>query len=738
MVIQDTKQGESPDDGLRRRAERVSELSAPTVSPDQGDARRLLHELQVHQIELELQNAELRQARAEVEAGLHSYTELYDFAPVGYFSLDRKGVVLRTNLAGASMLAAPRSQVTGRRFAAFITPCSRSTFDALHGDVFAGKGQVSGELTVNRADAPGLPVQFAASLDESGRECRAVLLDISERKRTEAELQLAAMVYQAIGESIMVTDADNRIIAVNSVFTQVTGYSEEEALGQTPKLLSSGRQDRGFYQRMWQKLESTGRWQGEIWNRRKNGEEYVEWLSINTVFDNRHGALRWVALFSDVTDQKRAEETIWQQANYDDLTGLPNRRLFLDRLQQEINQGQRDGLAFALLFVDLDRFKEVNDTLGHAVGDQLLILAAERIGACVRATDTVARLGGDEFSVIMADLADIDRVGQVAQNLVESLAQAFDVGDEKIHVSASVGITLYPADAVTIDDLLKHADQAMYAVKNAGRNGFRYFTAAMQTAALERLTLIKDLRAALAAGQFQVHFQPIVDLTSGRTVKAEALLRWYHPRRGWVGPADFIPVAEEVGLIGEIGDWVFREVAQWTRRWRNTTGDPIQVSVNMSPLQFVGGKVCDTWLAHLGEIGLPGECLVIEVTEGLLLADRPDITDQLARFHAAGIQIAIDDFGTGYSALSYLNKFDVDYLKIDRSFVRDLETDANDRALVEAIVVMAHKLGIKVVAEGVETAAQRDLLAAANCDLAQGYLYAKAMPAADMAFDPAA
>lgn len=558
-----------------------------------------------------------------------------------------------------------------------------------------------------------------------------------ERKRTENELQIAASVHRAIGEAIMVTDADNRIIAVNPAFTRLTGYSPLEAIGQSPRLLQSGRHERAYYQEMWHALASTGRWQGEIWNRRKNGEEYPEWLSINSLDDGRGKVLRRIALFSDITEQKRAEETIWRQANYDHLTDLPNRRLFQDRLQQEIMKAQRAGLFLALLFIDLDRFKEVNDTLGHQAGDLLLVQAARRVGECVRATDTVARLGGDEFTVIMSELADTDRVGEVAQMMLEALAMPFELNGELAYVSASIGITIYPNDAEDLESLLKNADQAMYSAKEQGRNSFSYFTGSMQATAQKRLQLSNDLHGALAANQLEVYFQPIVDLASGRIVKAEALLRWHHPLFGMISPTQFIAIAEDTGLISELGDWVFRESAHMVKRWHGSgalgaagTG-LVQISVNKSPRQFLTGNTHETWVDYLKGIGLPARCINIEITEGLLLDDRPEVANKLTLFGDAGISISLDDFGTGYSAMSYLKKFHIDYLKIDQSFVRDLAADPGDKAIAEAIIVMAHKLGIKVIAEGVETAEQRAILIAAGCDYGQGFLFSRPCPAVD-------
>ena len=389
-------------------------------------------------------------------------------------------------------------------------------------------------------------------------------------------------------------------------------------------------------------------------------------------------------------------------------------------------------LKIALLFIDLDKFKEVNDTLGHSMGDILLAEAARRIGECVRDTDTVARLGGDEFIVILAKLDDAGSAERIAGSILQKLAEPFRLGDELAHVSASIGITLYPDDATGVEDLLKNADQAMYMAKDKGRNRFSYFTQAMQQAAQNRLRLVSDLRGALEANQFRVYYQPIVDLATGSINKAEALIRWQHPERGLISPAEFIPLAEETGLIVEIGDWVFKESARQIKHWRMLHNAAFQISVNMSPVQFRSTDcACNIWVSYLRELELPGQSMVIEITEGLLLDIDANVTDELRGFRDAGIQISIDDFGTGYSSLSYLKKFDIDYLKIDQSFVRDLADDPDDMALSEAIIVMAHKLGLKVIAEGVETEAQRKLLSDAGCDYAQGYLFSRPVPAGE-------
>ncbi len=551
--------------------------------------------------------------------------------------------------------------------------------------------------------------------------------EIAERKRLNEMMRIAAMVYENSGEGMLVTDVDNRIVSINPAFAKITGYDLAEVLGKDPNFLSSGRHDKDFYGAMWGALGTNGYWRGELWDRRKDGEIHAKSMIINTL-KSEDGALHgYVGLFSDITDKKKSEEMIWRQANFDELTGLPNRRMFGDRLAQEAKNKHRAGLSLALLFIDLDSFKGINDTLGHSAGDQLLVQTGLRITACTRESDTVARLGGDEFTVLLTQIHNSNHVERIAQVILDSLAQPFILGGSIVYVSASIGIALYPADATDTAHLLNNSDQAMYVAKSEGGNRFSYFTPSLQVAAQTRRHLITDLHSALDTGQFRVYFQPIVELATSRVHKAEALVRWQHPVRGIIGPVDFIPLAEETGLIVDIGDWVFRESARWAKRWTELRASGFQVSVNISPVQFKkeGDEQEQAWLDYLAEVGLSGANIVLEITEGLLLDINAKIADKLHRYRGAGIQMAIDDFGTGYSSLSYLKKLDIDYLKIDRSFVSNLATDPDDMALSEAIIVMAHKLGLKVIAEGVETEEQRHLLAAAGCDYAQGYLFSK-------------
>ena len=567
--------------------------------------------------------------------------------------------------------------------------------------------------------------------DESGRTTGVLGIyeDITRQKAAEEKLFVAALVFQHSSEGMLVTDAENRIVLCNPAFTRLTGYSLEEVVGRDPKFLQSGRQGAEFYRQLWQELLANGHWQGEIWNRRKNGEAYAQSMMVNTIRQTDGSVYRYVALFSDITDKKLSDELIWMQANFDPLTRLPNRRMFRDRLEQELKKAHRARSPLALLFIDLDRFKDINDTLGHDRGDELLVEVARRISSCVREADTVARMGGDEFTVILPRLADSSNVERVAMCIIEALARPVQLGNEVVYISASIGITLYPDDSEDIESLLRNADQAMYVAKNSGRNRFSYFTSAMQEAAQRRMHLVTDLREALHTGQLELYYQPIVELSSDRVSKAEALLRWKHPLIGYVSPAEFIPLAEESGLIHPIGEWVFQQALWQVQRWRAEFGEDFQISVNMSALQFRTAPGSVNWTAYLAAAGLPGRSVVIEITESAMLDASEAVMGRLIEFRDANIQVAIDDFGTGYSSLSYLKKLDIDYLKIDQSFIRGLVTDGSDHALTEAMIVMAHKLGILVVAEGVETEAQRDALRSIGCDFGQGYLFARPLPA---------
>ncbi|MCU6500731.1 EAL domain-containing protein [Rugamonas sp. A1-17] len=613
-------------------------------------------------------------------------------------------------------------------------------------DVYAGLGMVPKNANFDgfmyRQDGGGASLLWlyrvlgaAALLLVVGAAIHFSLL-ARERRRANAAIRTGEQRFRTMFEAsplgiALVDSITYEYRDINPRFQEIVGRSQAE-LGAMRWLEAGHPEDVAQIKVQMGRLLAHEVGNFKVTNRLFRPDGELVWIEVSvTAIETEKGSHpHHLCMIEDVTDKKQSEALIWQQANFDPLTQLPNRRMFHDRLAHDMLKSQRDRSHIAILFIDLDHFKEVNDTLGHHQGDILLVDAARRISACVRKSDTVARLGGDEFTVILSELEGTERVEQIAQHIIDSLRQPFPLGQEQAFVSASIGITLYPDDALDIDDLLKHADQAMYAAKGAGRNRYSYFTPTLQVAALNRMRLTNDLRGALKGEQFQLYFQPIVHLKSGRIHKAEALIRWNHPQRGVVSPMDFIPLAEASGLIVDIGEWVFRESARWVQRWRHEHHPEFQVSVNQSPLEFQREDgAYDAWLAYLQALDLPGQSVVVEITEGLLLDANTTVSNKLLQLRDAGIQVALDDFGTGYSSLSYLKKFDIDYLKIDRSFTRNLAPDSSDMALSDAIIVMAHKLGLRVIAEGVETPEQRDLLAAAGCDYGQGYLFARPMPA---------
>ena len=660
---------------------------------------------------------------------------LFQLTPLGIALTDMQGRYLEFNEAFRAICGYSNEELRALDYWT-LTPEKYRAQEVLHLESLERDGRYGPyEKEYLRKDGRLIPLRLNGVLmttSNGEKQVWSIVEDVTEHKRAEEAIRLAALVYQASSEGMVVTDPDGNVISVNPAFTKITGYEAEEIIGQPIKVVNSGRHGKEFFEDMWADLLASGRWHGEIWNKRKNGEIYPERLTINSIFNEDGSVYHRVALFSDITDQKRSQETIWHQANFDALTGLANRRMFLERLDQEIKKSRRNGLPLALVFIDLDRFKAVNDTLGHDMGDQLLQEVAARLRSCLRETDVVGRLGGDEFTVILNDLDDVGSVDRVAETILEKLAVSYCFGADVAYVSASMGITFYPDDGNDAQTLLKNADQAMYESKNWGRNRFNYFKPSMQEAAVNRVSIANDLRVALFEQQFRIYYQPIVELATGAINKAEALIRWQHPKRGLVSPAEFIPIAEETGLITEIGEWVFREVAQQALRWSDAEHTALQISVNKSPVQFreEGMSKC-TWASYLDSLGLPGGCIAVEITEGMLLEDNSNISAKLTDFNEAGIQVSLDDFGTGYSSLSYLKKFHIDYLKIDQSFVRGLGHDSSDKALCEAIIVMAHKLGMKVIGEGIETSEQRDLLTAAGCDYGQGYLFSKPVPAVD-------
>lgn len=714
---------------LREQAEQLLDK----VSSEGSDAEKskLLHELSVHQIELEMQNCALEDARIAQNEALKRYTELFEFAPLAYLVLNRDAKIISINLTGSKLFASDRSELIGSNLTRVVSTTQRTKLVKTLATVIKTRQKESFELRLS-IGSKHIWVNVEVKPDSVPEHCLISMNDITTHKNAETDMRLAAAVYGSLSEAVMVINTDFEIINVNQSFTDLTGYSHDEIMGQSPALIQSRATNESqkfeSLQHLWSNLFQ-GKWEGELNLRRKNGEEYTARLSISSIYDSSNLVTHRVVTFSDISERKRLDSLILKQANYDLLTGLPNRQLFQDRLSQGLHLASRSQKKLGLLSIDIDKFKEVNDSFGHKIGDALLIEVATRLSRCIRETDTVARLGGDEFSIIMGELDDLSTILPVANRILQVIAEPFQLSGSLAHVSASVGVAVFPDDATVDEELINDADNAMYAAKKQGRNRVHFFTQLLQDEINRKIYLNSELREAINNHQLFVFYQPIIDLNTGKLFKAEALLRWKHPVLGYVPADEFIPIAESSDQITIIGDWVFYQVAQQALAWRSRYDSEFQISLNKSPAQFSRSYNQEVWLNYLRRIGLPPNALVMEITEGLLMDGSEQINQQLIQLNESGIGISLDDFGTGYSSLAYLKKYDVDYLKIDRIFIKDLKPEEDDMALCEAIIVMAHKLGIKVVAEGIETEQQRELLHAAGCDYGQGFLFSKAVPA---------
>ncbi|MDO8412312.1 MAG: EAL domain-containing protein, partial [Gallionellaceae bacterium] len=556
--------------------------------------------------------------------------------------------------------------------------------------------------------------------------------DITRRKLTEENLRLAANVFEGSGEAILITDAEERIMSVNQAFIRMTGYVLDEIKGKNPRILSSGKHNAEFYRVMWEAIHSQGFWQGEILDRDKSGRIYPKWMSISAIKDE-HGALtHYISIAADISERKTAEQNIQSLAYYDVLTALPNRTLLHDRLGQLIAASHRDKHQFALLFLDLDRFKYVNDSMGHGMGDKLLRVVAHHLQQCVREGDTVSRIGGDEFIVLLRE-TDADGAARVATKILAALAIPCDVGEVQIATHASIGISIYPDNAGDADTLVKHADLAMYRVKEEGRSNYQFFTPEMNFHADKLFSMEKDLRLALERKEFSLYYQPQMNLRYGRVCGAEALIRWHHPQKGLIEPAEFISVAEETGQIEPIGEWVLRTACAQLAEWRKQGMVVFPISVNLSIRQLRQPGLAQLVADILEEMGLGPHDLELEITEGIMMGETQTAMDFLTRMHALGVHLSIDDFGTGYSSLSYLKKMPIDRLKIDQSFVRDITTDENDAAIVRSVISLGHQLNLQVVAEGVETLEQVNFLRVRGCDEIQGHYFSHPLPVNEFA-----
>ena len=820
-------------DQLRRAAEtKLACEQAPDVENHSTEA--LLHELQVLQIELQMQNENLRQAHMEMEASRDRYVDLYDFSPVSYLTLSSAGTISEVNLTAVGMFAEARLKLLNRRFTNFIVQQDIDRWRQYFLRVLRTVEQSNCELSLKRADGSHMDVELHTRRVENGSggyAVRIALTDITERRRVEADLCLlseikgkraAELVSQALNEKekraaelaiantelsfqndekekraaelaiantelnfqytekgmraaelviantelifqnnekekraaelvianneltiaatvfesqegMIVTDARNVILRVNYAFTDITGYSAEDTIGKTPALLSSGKHSKEFYATMWASLNRIGYWEGEIWNKRKNGELFPEHLCITVIKDKLGVITNYVATMNDITMSRKAADEIQQLAFYDVLTGLPNRRLLLERLKLALAYSVRTGNYGSIFFLDLDNFKVLNDTLGHDIGDLLLQAVAQRLESCVREGDTIARLGGDEFVIIINALSNqpVEAVAQalvVGKKILRELNLPYLLASYEYRSTPSIGANLFIGHEISIQELLKQSDIAMYQAKKAGRNTLQFFDPAMQEIIIKRAVMEAELQTALENRQFQLYYQ-VQMVSSGQALGAEALIRWIHPERGIVSPAHFIPLAEETGQILQIGHWVLDTACAQLAVWqKNDLTRHLTLSVNVSARQFHQDGFIGQVRQVLQQHAINPTKLKLEPTESILLDDIAEAVATMNALKELGVQFALDDFGTGFSSLQYLKILPLNQLKIDQSFVRDLVSGANDQAIVRTIIAMAHGLNLDVIAEGVETAEQLQILQQNGCNHFQGYLFGKPVP----------
>ena len=824
---------------LRERAEaKLKKQTSDTQSPSSDyEAKKMLHELQVHQIELEMQNEELKQARI-TERLYYRYTELFEFAPIAYFVFDLNGMISQVNLRGASLLGIDRDHLVGKPFSHYVTAQYREIFKRCLGKAFSGSGIQSCEV-LGQVSNNTLWLDIEANLGITGTDCLAAMIDISDRKQAEdsqnrankelafqnqekdkradelvlanadkeqranelalanielafqnqekdkradelvlanadkeqranelalanielafqnqekdkradelvlanaekeqrvKQLALAAKVFTHARESIMITDAEGLIIEVNKTFSDITGYSREEAIGKTPRILKSERQSPEFYVDMWQAIVNEGYWYGEIWNHRKNNEVYAVMQTISAVCDVNGITTHYVSLASDITPMKQHQEQLERIAHYDVLTNLPNRVLLADRLSQAMLQCSRHGQSLAVVFLDLDGFKTVNDAYGHDIGDELLIALSIRMKEALREGDSLSRIGGDEFVAVLADLAKVEDCEPVLERLLLAASEPVTVSGVVLNISASIGVTLYPRDNVDADLLMRHADQAMYMAKESGKNRYHLFDTAQDDAVKVQRESLEAIRYALDHHQFVLYYQPKVNMKIGTVVGVEALIRWQHPERGLLSPIEFLPVIENHTMMIEIGEWVIDTALTQIGQWQAMALDlPVSTSVNIAAVQLMQPGFIQTLTDLLAaHPNVEPRYLELEMLETSALEDVNHVSIIMNDCMSLGVHFALDDFGTGYSSLTYLRRLPASLIKIDQSFVKDMLSNIDDFAIVEGVIALAKSFKRDVIAEGVETVEHGTALLQLGCELAQGYGIARPMPACDI------
>ena len=675
--------------------------------------------------------------RKEAEQKLHASQELLkaivDSAGAVIYVFDTEGKLLLCNTQFEQVIGHPREQILGQSRDQFLPAAIALEHETNDRAVIKASKMISFEEVNHEPDGTHyyLTVKCPVMVNGVLRAVVGISTDITARRQDEEKLRLASTILATTIEGVLVTDTTGNIVTVNAAFTEITGYSAEEAVGKNPRFLQSERQRPEFYQAMWSSLNESGVWQGEIWNRRKSGDVYPEWLTVTAIRDSAKRLTHYVGVFSDISSIKRSQEQLEHLAHFDPLTDLPNRALFQDRLAHAIDRARRYEHLIAVLLIDLDGFKTVNDSLGHPVGDRLLQQVALRLKTCIRIEDTVSRLGGDEFAVVLVNMADGNDSIEVVRKILAAINTPINLDGVTAQVSASIGIAIFPNDGDTSTELVRNADAAMYGAKEAGRRGYCFYQATMTHRAQERLLQEQALRRAIEQQEFEVWYQPQISLKSGILTGAEALVRWRDPDRGLVPPLDFIPLAEQTGLIIQIGEQVLQQVCRHARHWLDAGLVFGRIAVNVATPQIDRSDFVATLKAALDVSRLPPEHLEVEVTESFIMANADHANVVLRAIQALGVTTSVDDFGTGYSSLAYLKTLPIDNLKIDRAFIDGLPDDGNDSAITRAIIAMAHSLGFNVIAEGIETAEQQAFLTAEGCDEAQGYFFGRPMPPAD-------
>jgi len=657
----------------------------------------------------------------------------------GIISTDKQGIILSFNPAASSIFGFSEKEAVGSPISILLHSDDAHTNDAFINDyhqftISSFPSGIHRELEGKHKDGAVFPIEITITEMQVSDELQfvAIIRDVTEQKKSADQLRLSERIFKSNNEGIVITDSNTRILRVNEAFLRITNYSENEVVGEKINILSSGLQDNKFYSEMWKSILQQGHWQGEILNRRKSGEIYPEWLSISSIYDINKEVVNYVGIFSDITDKKRIEERIYHMAHYDELTGLLNRSSFNIELVNAIEEANNNSTSFVILYLDLDHFKKINDTLGHPVGDKLLQIIAGRLKDMLRSADIVCRIGGDEFVVLLTDVNHPEYASNIAKNIIEKLSHPIELERRELFIGSSIGIAVYPQDANNADDLVRNADAALFRAKKYGRNNYQFYLKEMNAKASEHLELESQLHHALDLDEFVLYYQPQIDLEQHKVIGVEALIRWVHPELGVMSPGEFIPLLEETGMIIPVGEWVLYHACLQAKSWLESGVGEIRIAVNISPHQFLYSDIVNSVKDVLNTTGLPPYLLELEITEGSIMTDVEENIRHLQQLSDMGIKLSIDDFGTGYSSLAYLKRLPIDTLKIDRSFVRNMHSDKDDENIVTAIISLGKNLNIRVIAEGVEDTRHLKKLKWLDCDEVQGYFISRPLSEKDL------